>query len=114
MSIEAAALPQTPVEYPVDGASTSLAPCKPNFLETAYGNVGDGWTRAFPWTLSSTKSDCYSTIYTRPNGGGQRVRVHVRRSYIRDCSAAIFEITHQLRKELQAKRSTRFRRRKRG
>ncbi|MGY4572596.1 hypothetical protein [Bradyrhizobium sp. USDA 3256] len=94
-----------------------IEPLHESFLATAYTNVGDGWTRVFPWTTSSTRSDCYSTIYTRPNGGGQRVRVHVRRSYIRDCSAAIFEITHQLHRDVQAKRAKqgrRFNRRKRG
>ncbi|MGX1417434.1 hypothetical protein [Bradyrhizobium elkanii] len=84
------------------------------FLSTAYTHVGDGWTRSFPWTWSSTRGDCYSTIYARPKGDGQqKVRVHVSKLYIRDATAAVFEITSQLHKDVQTKRSTRFRRWKR-
>ncbi|MCA6103940.1 hypothetical protein [Bradyrhizobium australafricanum] len=114
MSIETAALSDSPLECPVDSASTTLAASKPNFLASAYTNVGNGWVRAFPWTWSSTRGDCYSTVYVRPKGDGQQtVRVHVHKLYIRDATAAVFEITNQLHQDIQTKRSPRFRRRKR-
>lgn len=84
------------------------------FLTTAYTNVGNGWTRSFPWTWSTTRNDCYSTVYTRSKGDEQqKVRVHVSKLYLRDATAAVFEITNQLHQDIQTKRSTRFRRWKR-
>ncbi|QOZ52865.1 hypothetical protein [Bradyrhizobium sp. CCBAU 53338] len=84
------------------------------FLATAYTHVDNGWRRSFSWTWSRTRNDCFETVYTRPTGGGgQRVRVRVHKSYIKDATAAIFEINGQLKQEAQAEDEKRHRRRRR-
>lgn len=63
------------------------------FLDTAYTHVGNGWTRSFPWTWSRAHRDCFETIYKR---GDRAVRVHVNRSWIKDATAAIFDVNTQI------------------
>jgi hypothetical protein len=65
----------------------------PTFLDAAYTNVGGGWMRKFPWTKSS-KRDSFETVYVRRD---QAVRVYVHKDFIRDCTAAVFDINQQIR-----------------
>lgn len=80
------------------------------FLDNAYTHVLD-WKRKFPWTISS-KANCFETVYTRETYGPQAVRVYVHKDYIRDCTAAVFDIDNQLRRANRVKRGRDSRRRR--
>jgi hypothetical protein len=65
------------------------------FLSTAYSVVDGGWKRTFPWVLSTTHRDCYGTIYVL---GDKAIKVHVNRTWIKDATAAVFDINNQIRR----------------
>jgi hypothetical protein len=81
------------------------------FLATAYSTVDGGWTRSFPWAWSRTKRDCFETIYVR---GDKAQKVHVHRSFIKDATAAVFDINNQLRHADQVRRRAGNRRARAG
>lgn len=80
----------------------------PATTANAYTNV-DGWTREHPW---QTQGPHYVATYLRTTHGEHRVRVFVRRDYMKDCTAAVFEITTQLQRAIRLKRRTHPKRRR--
>lgn len=72
----------------------------PAAIANAYTNV-DGWTREHPWQMQGSH---YVATYIRTTHGVHRARVFVRRDYIKDATAAVFEITTQIQKATRMKR----------